>query len=840
MKIASKLIVSFLTITLLVSLVGFIGYNSTSKIRSEFNIVVEQMLPMSLELQELKYAVIRISKSTAEIALFYHEIQQSKLNNELAAATEYTAELDAETLELKDEALLAFNLTLKNYADIVQQFYPDEQDSLTLIRLNAIEFKSTVKKVIELKENGLSGEAALEIQKLLKNSEKELLIAIEDALEHIQEKSWLHEIEVSNTINNAITLLLVASFLAVLFSISLGGLIAKSLSRPIIVLKNAAQSLGRGNLDIRVKNNSKDEIGVLARAFNDMAQALNSSTVSKEYFENILESMADMLLVLNPEGLIIQTNNALEQRLGFTRDQLNNQKIAAVVDDQGFLERINNLTLNSDNINAYESSYRTSMGQCFDVQISARPLKSSNGKLAGIVLLAQDITERKANEERLSFLANYDALTGLPNRTLFTQQLEQILARLEWNGRKAGVIFCDLDRFKLINDTLGHEAGDQVLKITAQRLLSCVREGDIVARQSGDEFVIILNDVADDLDIPLIANNIVQKLASPIQLKRHELYVTVSAGIAIAPQDGTDSGTLLRNADIAMFCAKRGGKNNWMLYSPTMHYSSGARLEQESKLRHAIEREELRVYYQPQIEAKSGRVIGSEALVRWEHPEKGILEPIEFLPLAIETGLISKIDEWIMRTACAQNKVWCQQGLDVIKIAVNVSDRLFNSQNLLELVKDILKETELPADALELELTEAIVMKTPMHTGIILSELKAMGVTLAIDDFGTGYSSLGHLKRLPIDKVKIDRSFIIDIINDPHDAAITEAIIALSHKMNMRVLAEGVEDDSQRQFLINQGCDEIQGYLFGRPLPADEFQLLLSPLTRNIEESAPN
>lgn len=827
MKIASKLTTSYLIVALLVSFVGFIGYHSTSKIRYAFDAVVEKMLPMSLELQELKYAAVRISKSTAEISLLYNEIQQSKLNNETQAEAEYIVKLNEETLELQNEALLAFNLTLENYARLIQRHFPESLDYLKQVRFYSTKFKQTAKKLIELKESGHGGEAILEAKKQFKTAENELLVAIEDVLETVQEKSWLHEIEVSDTISDTLTLFILVSAFVFLFSTIMGALIARSLSRPIVALKNAAQALGKGDLDIRVNNPTKDELGVLAHAFNNMAEALSSSTVSKEYFENILESMADMLIVLTPTGHITRTNNALEQRLCFTGEQLNGEALATIIDDEGFIKRVKNIINDGDSINSYESSYRTSMGLCFNVQVSARPLHNANGQLVGIVLLAQDITERKANEERLSFMANYDELTGLPNRSLLTQKLDLMLERLPWSERKVGVIFCDLDRFKLVNDTLGHGAGDHVLKVSAERMLSCVRKGDVVARQSGDEFVILLNDVANDTDISLIADNIVEKIASPIRFEGHELYVTVSMGFAIAPKDGSDSETLLKNADLAMYCAKRGGKNSWVHYLPVMDYRLDNHLQMECKLRHAIEQDQLKVYYQPQVEAKSGRVIGAEALVRWEHPDKGVIGPMEFLPLAIETGLISDIDEWVMRTACAQNRAWRQQGFEFITVAVNLSDRLFNSPKFIELVQEVLQETQLPAAGLELELTEAIVMENPKHSRTILNTVQEMGITVAIDDFGTGYSSLGHLKRLPIDKVKIDRTFITDIINDPHDAAITEAIIALSHKMNLRVVAEGVEDESQRQYLVQEGCDEIQGYLFGKPLPAENFQLLL-------------
>ncbi|MBC7804311.1 MAG: EAL domain-containing protein [Candidatus Parcubacteria bacterium] len=434
---------------------------------------------------------------------------------------------------------------------------------------------------------------------------------------------------------------------------------------------------------------------------------------------------------------------------------------------------------------------------------------------------------RKQAEERVLRLAHYDALTGLPNRSMFHQRVGQAIARARRSERQLAILFIDLDRFKNINDTLGHDAGDRALNEIATRLRGCLRETDTVGRLGGDEFVVLIEELPDPAQVALVAQKVLAEVERPVALDEQEVHITTSIGIATYPADSEDLQGLMKNADIAMYRAKEHGKNNYQFYSAQMNVHTLERLAMESDLRRALERNEFVLHYQPKIDLATGAVGGMEALLRWRHPVRGLVAPAEFVPLAEETGLIVPIGQWVLRTACEQNRAWQAQGLSSLCVAVNLSARQFSQETLLQDVARVLSDTGLDASLLELEITESMVMRNPAHAVALLDSLKAMGVRLSIDDFGTGYSSLSYLKRFPIDNIKIDRSFIQDLPADGEDAAITRAIIAMAHSLRLTVVAEGVETDKQRHFLHQHGCDEMQGFLFSRPLTAEDFLRLL-------------
>lgn len=434
---------------------------------------------------------------------------------------------------------------------------------------------------------------------------------------------------------------------------------------------------------------------------------------------------------------------------------------------------------------------------------------------------------RKQAEERVRRLAHYDELTGLPNRSMFNQRLNHALAQAQRHDKPLAILFIDLDRFKNINDTLGHEAGDRVLKEVAERLRGCLRESDTVGRLGGDEFVVLVEELPHPVHIAAVAQKILAAVARPFILDAQEFHLTASIGISTYPADGADIHILLKNADISMYRAKEQGKNNYQFYSAQMNVHTIERLTLESNLRRALKHNEFLLHYQPKVDIRSGRITGMEALVRWQQPAKALILPAQFIPLAEETGLIVPIGEWVLKTACAHNKSWQEHGLPPLSVAVNLSARQFAHETLLQDVARALSETRLDPAALELEITESMVMHNPEHAVKLLTKLKAMGIHLSIDDFGTGYSSLNHLKRFPIDSVKIDHSFIQDLPGDGDSAAITWAIIAMAHCLGLKVTAEGVETEEQLRFLCAHECDEMQGYYFSRPLPEDEFFRLL-------------
>ncbi|HEY5292469.1 MAG TPA: EAL domain-containing protein [Burkholderiales bacterium] len=434
---------------------------------------------------------------------------------------------------------------------------------------------------------------------------------------------------------------------------------------------------------------------------------------------------------------------------------------------------------------------------------------------------------RRQAEERVHRLAHYDELTGLPNRSMFNQRLGHALIQARRHDTPLAILFIDLDRFKNINDTLGHEAGDRVLKEVAQRLLGCLREGDTVGRLGGDEFVVLIEELPEPLHVAAVAQKILAAVVKPFIVGAQEFNITASIGISTYPDDSEDMPGLLKNADISMYRAKEQGKNNYQFYSALMNVHTVERLALESGLRRALERKEFLLHYQPKVDIASGRITGMEALVRWQQRATELIPPGQFIALAEETGLIVPIGAWVLETACARNQLWREQGLPPLRMAVNLSARQFAHENLLQDVARALDETGLDPAALEFEITESMVMHDPERAVKLLSRLKDLGVYLSIDDFGTGYSSLSYLKRFPLDSVKIDSSFIRDIPGNADDAAITRAIIAMAHSLRLKVIAEGVETEEQLSFLREHGCDEMQGYHFSKPLPEDAFLRLL-------------
>ena len=450
------------------------------------------------------------------------------------------------------------------------------------------------------------------------------------------------------------------------------------------------------------------------------------------------------------------------------------------------------------------------------------PVWNAEGVIYRVAGIAEDVTDRKRAEERLVELAHYDSLTKLPNRTLLFDRLQQALAQAKRNSWSMAVMFVDIDRFKYVNDSLGHMAGDQLLQLVAQRLAGCVRADDTVARLGGDEYAIVLSWLAAAEDAATVARKIVDALKGAFQLERTELFVSASIGITLFPDDGTDADALLRHADIAMYRAKELGRNNFQFYTAEMNARTRELLGLERDLRHAIERDEFVVYYQPKVSLESGRITGVEALLRWRHPQRGLVAPVEFIPVLEETGLIIEAGAIVLGAVCRQLVEWQRCGTPSVPVAVNLSARQFLSPDLARNIKDVLHEHGLEPHLLEVEITESSAMANPADAVRTLEELQSFGIAVAIDDFGTGYSSLAYLKRFPLRALKIDRSFVRDITTDPDDAAITQAVISMAHSLALRVVAEGVETREQLEFLKRCGCDEAQGYLYSKPLPGEE------------------
>ena len=544
---------------------------------------------------------------------------------------------------------------------------------------------------------------------------------------------------------------------------------------------------------------------------------------------SVMEQTADIIIVTDTAGKIEYVNPSFEKITGYSYLEAIDNTPGLIASGKHKPEFYRHLWSTITAGDSYSNIFinRRKDGSLFYEEQTITPIKDHAGKITHFVSTGKDISERIQVQERLQHMAHHDALTDLPNRNLFLDRLQQSLTRARWHDRLVAVMFLDLDRFKNINDTLGHTVGDQLLLQLSERLSNSVRDGDTIGRFGGDEFAILLDDINSDSHISLLAEKLLDTLKKPFKINKHELFVTASIGISIFPNDGEDSDTLLRNADVAMYRAKDLGKNNYQFYSDDLSARIFERMTLESHLRHALERNEFVLYYQPQIDTRTQKIMGVEALLRWKHPEFGLVTPNNIVPLMEETGLIEKVGHWALETACRQARKWHDAGWTYLHLSVNISSRQFNDPDFISLVHDIISTTGINPEYLELELTESMLIRNASATINALNTLSSLGVRFAIDDFGTGYSSLSYLRRFPIDTIKIDRSFIHDVTDNPDDAAIASAIIVMGQNLSLNVIAEGVENQQQLEFLSSRNCHYLQGNLFSRPLPAEEFSTLL-------------
>ncbi len=537
------------------------------------------------------------------------------------------------------------------------------------------------------------------------------------------------------------------------------------------------------------------------------------------------ENTSEGVIIASTDGRIQDVNRAFCQITGYTRQEIIGQSPSMLRSgrhDDSFYQAMW-ATLNATGKWQGEIWNRRKNGEVFPEWLSVSGVTSEEGELTHYVGVFADISPIKESERKLLHLAHHDPLTGLPNRLLFSARLDHALQQTRRSPSTIALLFLDLDRFKNVNDSLGHALGDELLVQAAHRLRSCVRQQDTVARLGGDEFIVILEDLADPEDAGAVAGKILEDLQTAFTLKGHEVVVTASVGISLHPSDGEDGNTLLRNADAAMYRAKELGRNNFAYYTPELTTIVRERFDLENNLRRALEREEFELFFQPQVSAADGRIVGAEALLRWRHPELGLVTPDRFIPLAEETGLIKPIGEWVLREACAHAKRWRDMGLPPMRLAVNLSGQQITPECIKDKLERILQESRMDPRSLEFEITESFVMEHPEQSVRVLDTLKNLGISLAIDDFGSGYSSLGYLKRLPVHTLKIDQSLVRDIPSDPNDEAIAKAVIALGHSLGLTVIAEGVETEMQGNFLRTEGCDQLQGYLYSEPLAVDAF-----------------
>ncbi len=574
---------------------------------------------------------------------------------------------------------------------------------------------------------------------------------------------------------------------------------------------------------------SNGEISGIVARVKDVTEIAKQEANLRLYAQ-IFESTTEGIIITDPEAKILTVNPAFSQITGYSEQEvLGHTPLLLQSDrhDQNFY-RILWQSLRQDGKWQGEIWNQRKNGDVYPEWLTINAIHDESGQLSNYVAVCSDISTTKKAMEALEHQAHHHPLTKLPNRLLLHARLKHSIQKALRERQQGAVFYLDLDNFKNVNDSLGHTAGDQVLLEVAKRLQEKARETDTVAHLSGDEFVVVMDRLESSLDAVNCAGQILEKLQDPIHIQEYQLYLSASLGITVFPQDGTTVENLLKNSDAAMYKAKEAGKNRYHIYSPELTEAALERVSLESYLRQAQKKDELILHYQPQIDLKTGRIVAFEALLRWQHPQRGLIPPNKFISLTEETGLIIDIGEWVLRTACKQLLAWRHQGYEIERIAVNLSGRQIQQKDLHLKVAQVLEETGCPPDSLELEITEGFIMQHPEQSIAVLGQIRKLGVELSVDDFGTGHSSLNYLKRLPITRLKVDRSFVADIFADPEDEAITKAIIALGHGLNLQITAEGIETERQRKFLCDLGCNEGQGFLISRPLPADQVCLLLT------------
>jgi len=589
----------------------------------------------------------------------------------------------------------------------------------------------------------------------------------------------------------------------------------------VIWVRHSARAVRDADGRTRYYEGAVEDITEARRA----AEALRAS---EAHLRAVVDAEPECVKLLGPDGLVRQMNAA---GLALLEADGPEQVIGKPVMDLIAPEhretfRAFNESVLRGNRGSLEFEIVSLKGTRRWLETHAVPLRDEKGETLHLGI-TRDIGERKRAEERLNYLAHYDSVTGLPNRTLLADRMQQAMIEAQRHERLVGIVFLDLDRFKNINDSLGHEVGDQLLRAVAERLTGAVRKGDTVARLSGDEFTLVLADMAHVDDAVRVAQKILDVFMQPFRIAGRELFFTASMGITLYPFDEQEVEGLLRNADVAMYRAKELGRNSYHFYTAEMTVKAEESLALENEMRRALKRKEFSLHYQPVVDLRSGRIAGMEALLRWNHGERGPISPAQFIPLAEETGLIVPVGEWVLRAACAQAKGWHDAGFRELRLAVNISARQFQDKNFAFVVARILEETGLDPRALDLEITESVIMQQAEASVATLREFSARGVSFSIDDFGTGYSSLSYLKRFPIDFLKIDRSFVRDITTDTDDATLVATMITMAHGLGIKAVAEGVETQAQLAFLDEHRCDAIQGYYFSRPVPAEEFASLL-------------
>jgi len=600
-----------------------------------------------------------------------------------------------------------------------------------------------------------------------------------------------------------------------------------------------AETLRQANVFLETRSTELSRANaMLQQEMQERKRAEEEIRSTQTFLSSIVDNIPNMVFVKDAKDLkFVRLNKAGEKLTGYSEKELLGKSDYDFFpkEQADFFTGKDRETLRiGKHVFIVEESIKTKDGTEKILQTKKMPILDKNGNPQYLLGISEDITERKKAEEQLTYLAQYDSLTGLPNRNLFRDRLSLTMARAKRNGQMLALMFLDIDRFKEINDTLGHTIGDEVLQAASGLLRESLRDVDTIARLGGDEFTIILENITHEDQAIVVAEKIQKAFSDPVVIQKQEIFVTASIGIALYPRDAEDIDALLQTADNAMYRAKEEGRNTYEFYAHEINAQAAERLNMQNLLRYALERQELLLHYQPKVKVKSGQIIGAEALIRWNSKELGLVSPSQFIPLAEKTGLIVPLGEWVLKTACTQNKAWQDQGIPPLVMSVNLSPRQLRQKNLMAMITGVLDKIGLAPRFLELEITESMIMHHADKAIAILQQLHQLGIHLSIDDFGTGYSSLAYLKRFPVQKLKIDQSFVRDLTVNADDASIVTAIIAMAKSLGLEVVAEGVETKEELAFLSKLHCDEYQGYYFSKPVPAEEFARLMQTRRRAI------
>jgi diguanylate cyclase (GGDEF)-like protein/PAS domain S-box-containing protein len=603
------------------------------------------------------------------------------------------------------------------------------------------------------------------------------------------------------------------------------------MERPISALIRTAERIGEGDYSRPLDVSSHDQTAELETALEAMRQKLRQTTITTNYLTTVLNSMSDAVLVTSPEGVIKKINDAGVRLFGYTEKELVGQPLKTLIAEQ---ER-SAFSMDTAVTDAGETVILTHNGQTIPVSFSGAPLAAEDPQFQGAIFVVRDITDRKRAERRIRYLARYDALTKIPNRMQFQHMLQQAIARTRKADSGIALLYLDMDQFKEINDTFGHAAGDRTLEILSERLTRIVPKEAVVGRLAGDEFALFIEEAfprgegeEERAQAVNLAHVVLTEVGKPFYVQQHELILTASIGIAFCPKDAENVIDLIRTADAAMYHAKQNGGNSYALYTPEMNAAAVERLMLKSRLRRALERDELMIQYQPKVDLRNGHIVGAEALLRWRLPGYGDIAPSQFIPLAEETNLILEIGQWVMGRVCSDYRKWQDQVANPGRVSINLSLKQLKQASFITQCRSVFKDHDVSPTCFELEITETTLMMDAKRTVKLLNELYAMGLHLSIDDFGTGYSSLSALQQFPIGTLKIDQSFVRDAAIDSDDATIVRTIIDMGKSLDMEVIAEGVENEEQFNFLRSRGCHFAQGRLFGDAMSADDFLELIT------------